>query len=243
MLPFRDSPRRRRSRPVKTPRGRGKRKPRGLGCGSCLVTLTALTATFVILLLAAPPLLERWARWLVIEDPVPPSDVVVALGGGDGERLHAAIGLYRTGMARSLLIVGSNIPLLKVYTNEDSLTQGEAKRRIAVRRGVPTDSVFVAMGPTSTLEEAARVLEEARLRQWHSIIVVTDPFHTRRSRATFRTIFRDSGIDVFVYHLPEGRSAQSISRWWRRESDFMAVSTETLKLFFYAYRHRIMPWN
>jgi uncharacterized SAM-binding protein YcdF (DUF218 family) len=209
-----------------------------------MAKLAALAVLVTLLLLAAPYLLEAYARWLVVEeDPTPRSDVVVALSGGDGERLHASIQLYRVGLAKSLLIVGSDVPLLKVYSNEDSLTQGEAKRRIAVRRGVPEDSVLVALGPTSTLEEAARVLEEARTHQWRSIIVVTDPFHTRRSRATFRSVFKGTGVRIALYHLPEGRSSQNTRRWWRRESDFIAVTTETLKLGFYAYRHGIFPWG
>ena len=87
-----------------------------------------------------------------------------------------------------------------------------------------------------------RSLEEARLQRWKSIIVVTDPFHTRRSRSTFRTVFRGSGIGVRMFHLPEGRSSQSVRRWWRREYDVMAVTTESIKLVFYAYRHGVWPW-
>jgi uncharacterized SAM-binding protein YcdF (DUF218 family) len=217
---------------------------RGPGCLALL-----LRGAFLLLLLylflrfAGPPLLQAYAGWLVVQDPVRPSDAAVALSGGEGERLLAAIELYKRREARALLIVGPDVPLLKVYTREDSLTQAEAKRRIAVRRGIPPDSVFVALGPSSTYEEAERSLQEARDRGWRTLLIVTDPFHTRRARATFRHVFRGSGVHLAVYHLPEGRSSQSRIRWWRRESDLMAVFTETVKMVFYAVHHHVNPWG
>jgi uncharacterized SAM-binding protein YcdF (DUF218 family) len=221
---------------------RRRREPRG--CGRLLVqALLVLFALYLLLRLAGPWLLESYARWLVVDDPMRRSDAVVALSGGDGERLHAAIQLYRKGLAGALLIVGPDVPLLKVYSGEDSLTQGEAKRRIAIRKGIPADSIILALGSTSTIEEARVTLAEARVRHWRSVLIVTDPFHTRRARATFHRVFHGSEIALVMYHLPESRSAQKIPRWWTRESDSMAVFTETVKMIFYAANHRVWPWG
>lgn len=215
--------------------------------GGCSRTLALMAGALIVLILLlrwwGPSLLEGYARWLVVQDPLRRSDAAVALSGGDGERLHAAIALYKQRLAGCLLIVGPDVPLLKVYTGQDSLTQGEAKRRIAVRRGVPRDSALVSLGATSTWEEAQSTLREARARGWRSIIIVTDPFHTRRARATFHKIFNKTGITVVTYHLPEGRSYQKVKRWWRRESDGMAILTETIKLIFYAANHHVYPWS
>jgi uncharacterized SAM-binding protein YcdF (DUF218 family) len=211
----------------------------------CLRSLFTFVAILVVAGLAArwatPRLLEAYARWLIVDDPPVRTDAAVVLGGGEGERLFAAIQLYKTGKTGCLLITGSAVPLLKVYSLEDSLTQGEAKRRIAVRKGIPTDSALVALGPTSTWQEAVRARKEAEERHWGSITVVTDPFHTRRARATFRQVFKGSPIKVRIYHLPEGRSGQLVTRWWSRESDYMAVLTETMKLAFYVFNYHVRP--
>ena len=187
--------------------------------------------------------LEAYARSFIVDEALTPADATVTLSGGNGERLHAAIGLYRRHLARTLFIVGPDVPLLPVYTGGDSLSQGEAKRRIALRRGVPPDSVVLVLGPTSTIEEATASLETAKEHAWSSLIVVTSPFHSRRARATFRHVFRDSGIEVKVYHLPLGRSSDDPRRWWKSESDTMSVLTETIKSVFYAWNYRIFPWS
>lgn len=155
----------------------------------------------------------------------------------------AAIQLYRQRQVAAVLLVGPDQPLLKVYTGEDSLTQAEAKRRIALRRGVPADSVFLAVGAYSTWDEANLTLAEARTHGWKSILIVTDPYHTRRARATFRKVFRGEPIRILAYHLPAGRTQYRPEQWWRRELDAMAVVTETIKTVFYAYRYRVWPWG
>ncbi len=214
------------------------------GClRSCAFRLAALVVLALLIRLLGPPALTAYARWLIVEDPIERADAVVALSGGEGERLQASINLYQQGRAGCLLLVGPAIPLLKVYTGEDSLTQGEAKRRIAVRRGVPPDSVFLSLGATSTWEEAQATLAEARARNWQSIILVTDPYHSRRARATFRHTFRGLPIRLAVYHLPLERSSYHPEKWWDRERDLMAVMTETIKTVFYAYHHRVYPWS
>ncbi len=211
--------------------------------GRRLLTWIGIVLVVVVVWRIAPFLLDRYARWLIVQDPVPKSDAIVVLSGGDGERLHAAIDLYKQGRADNLLIVGPDVPFLKIYTGEDSLTQGEAKRRIALRKGIPPEAILTSLGANSTWAEAQSALREARALRWRSIIVVTDPFHTRRARATFRKVFNGSGVAVRMYHLPIGRSSQNPEHWWDRESDGVAVFTETLKLFFYAHTHGVWPWS
>lgn len=224
--------------------GDGRDPVRHQGClAGCFSRLAGLAVLALLIWLVGPPVLNAYARWLIVQDPMARSDVAVALSGGDGERLHASVELYKHGKAGCLLLVGPAIPLLKVYSGEDSLTQGEAKRRIAIRKGVPADSAIVSLGATSTWEEAQTTLMEARARGWRSITIVTDPFHTRRARATFRKTFHGQPVWIAVHHLPMEQSSYNPQRWWTRERDLMAVMTETVKIVFYAYHHHVYPWN
>jgi uncharacterized SAM-binding protein YcdF (DUF218 family) len=112
-----------------------------------------------------------------------------------------------------------------------------------VRKGVPDSLITLVLGAHSTYDEATTTLAAATEWGWTSVAVVTSPIHTRRARATFRSVFRDSGIEVRTYHLPLERSSQNPEHWWRRENDTMAVLTESIKIGFYAYRYGIWPWN
>ena len=195
-----------------------------------------------LLWIFAPHLANSYARWLIVSDSIPHADAAITLAGGEGERLLAAIELYREKRVDRILIVGPESPILKVYTGEEGLSQGEAKRRIAVKQGVREEDALLELGATSTFEEALSTVDRAVREGWSSVIVVTSPMHTRRSRATFRKLLEGTGTDVYMHHLALDRSSQDPEEWWTREGDTMAVFTETVKLAFYAKSYRIWPW-
>ena len=202
--------------------------------------LAAAVATALLLLLM-PRILTSYASWLIEVDPPSEAEVAVVLGGGAGERLGAAVRIWREGRVGAILVTGPDDPLLPVYTGEDSLTQGEVKRRIAIRRGVPAESAWLALGAKSTHEEAVLVRRDLERRGIERAIVVTSPFHTRRAGRTFRQVFRGSGIGLTVETLPLELSQEQVDRWWRREREQMSVFTETVKLLHYWNRHGVRP--
>lgn len=206
------------------------------------ISLFAVLVIVGALWIFAPRIANSYARWLIVADPIPHADIAIALSGAEGERLLAAIELYREKKVDQILIVGPTSPILKVYTGEEGLSQGEAKRRIAVRKGVREEDALLELGATSTYEEAVSTVERAAREGWSSVVIVTSPMHTRRSRATFRKLLADTGIEVYTHHLPLDRSTQNPENWWTREGDTMAVFTETVKLGFYAKNYGIWPW-
>jgi uncharacterized SAM-binding protein YcdF (DUF218 family) len=203
--------------------------------------LLVVAVVGLVLCLAMPAMLDAYARWLICTDPPGRADVAIVLGGGEGERLGAAIRIWREGRVRALLIVDPGIPFLPVYSGEDSLTMGEVKRRIAIRRGVSEEQVMILKGPMSTYDEAvaSRPLLEARGAR--RAIIVTSPFHSRRAGATFRRVFRGSPVEISVEAMPLSISQDRPECWWTREHDQMAVFTETVKIFFYWNRYGIPP--
>src|SRR5690606_37015922 len=180
--------------------------PMGMRRRKWIIWLSALIVGIAAVRLLAAPAMNAYARWLIVEEPFERTDVALVLGGGEGERLAAAIQLFRNERAGGIVILGPDAPFLKVYSGEDSLTQGEAKRRIAVKKGVPDSLVTLVLGAQSTYEEALTARDASLGSRWSSIAVVTSPFHTRRARATFRKVFAEQDVEVKIYHLPIERS-------------------------------------
>jgi uncharacterized SAM-binding protein YcdF (DUF218 family) len=195
----------------------------------------------LVLILAVDSLMTAYARWLIRTDGPVHADVAVVLGGGQGERLGAAVRIFREGRVPAILVTGPAKPLLKVYTGEDSLTQGEVKRRIAIRKGVPESMAWLCLGPTSTYEEAVTVRAELERRGIDRAIIVTSPLHSRRVGKTFRHIFRDSPVRLTVETLPLEISQDQVHEWWTREHEMISVFSETVKLFHYWCRYGIPP--
>ena len=68
----------------------------------------------------------------------------------------------------------------------------------------------------------------AQREGWQSLIIVTSPSHTRRSRAIFRTVFTGTGITVSI--RPSIGEGKADAAWWRDEHERGMVGREYMKL-------------
>jgi uncharacterized SAM-binding protein YcdF (DUF218 family) len=206
-----------------------------LGC------LAFFVAFLLLIVLFAPNLLELHAKWLAWGDEPEPADAILVLGGGQGERLTLALRLYREGLAPRIFITGPSDPVIPEYSDSDGITQAEAKRLIAVDKGVPGDMVTVILGATSTYEEAEISADVFKNMGFRKILVATSPYHTRRARKTFRKVYEREGIDVLTLNGGWELSPYSYEHWWWRESDTFPVLLETAKLGYYLFRYGVSP--
>ena len=117
----------------------------------------------VALFAAATAYLYVWPE----EDRVPRrADAIVVLSGGRGHRVDEGVRLWRSGVARTLVI-------------SDGVADGWVQaKRLCPRPGV----VCFRPEPYSTQGEARWIGLEAKRRRWESVVVVTSTYHLRRAR-------------------------------------------------------------
>jgi uncharacterized SAM-binding protein YcdF (DUF218 family) len=83
-----------------------------------------------------------------------------------------------------------------------------------VERGVPKERIVrLAHDADNTREEAEALTKLATQRKWHSVIVVTSNYHTRRARYIFRKVFPQS-IEVHVARARDGDFDPQ--HWWEK---------------------------
>ncbi len=152
-----------------------------------------------LLLLAALPVILFIASWalggfLVFGDRLQRADAVILLSGGDEARLGEAVRIFQSGLASQFVI-----------TETGTIPDGGGPRASsllaeqAVAAGVPWENIATTLGKSaSTRDEAAAVRDFAERDGLKSIIVVTDPYHTRRTQYVFHAVFSGSGIRVMV---------------------------------------------
>ncbi|MFH1446122.1 MAG: YdcF family protein [Chloroflexota bacterium] len=157
---------------------------------------------------------------LIIADPLSKADAAVALSGDDGERVSAAIDLYYKGFVTSLVITYTDPQASQLLINE------------AVGLGFPVESIYVTKARVSdTVEEALAVRQLAGIQGIDSLIIITDPYHTLRTRVIFRRELRESGIAVQVRPV-SGHWYRSDS-WWMSSDGLRFTIEEYVKIFFY----------
>jgi uncharacterized SAM-binding protein YcdF (DUF218 family) len=73
-------------------------------------------------------------------------------------------------------------------------------------------------------------------RGWRSLLVVTDPWHTRRARMIFRRILHGAGVAVFAHPAP--KPGHATAAWWTTADGVRDTWTEYQKLALYLLGHR-----
>ena len=192
----------------------------------------AVVGVALTIFLARALWLPLIGRFLVISDPLRPADAVVALSGGERERVAGAAALYNQGNARWFVVTDWPYEIPGVRKSYADLVRQEA-----IWQGVPPDRILIAPGPVeTTYEEALAVRELARERGWTSLIVASDPYPTRRARLAFRTAFQGAGVAVMV--SPVNGHQYRPESWWQSRDGLRTTWTEYLKLLLYTVGYR-----
>jgi uncharacterized SAM-binding protein YcdF (DUF218 family) len=161
--------------------------------------------------------------WVARGDDRTPTDAILVLGASqfDGRpssvleaRLEQAKKLYEQGVAPVVVTVGGGRP-------GDRTTEAQAGAAYLRERGV--DDVVAVPEGSDTLDSiraADRVLEE---RGWESVTVVTDPWHSLRSRA----MARDAGLEANTSPTRAGPSVRT------RGTQLRYIARETAAYLYY----------
>lgn len=192
-----------------------------------------------VLLVAAPPvslllvvallhgvILGRVGAWLHQEDGAHPADVIVVMGGQSGYRVAKGADLYREGLAPRVIVTGPDPEPahFEVPSWQEWLV-------LLTRAGVPRDSVSVLHPSESTYDDATLLRDHLLERGLGSALVVTDPYHTRRSRWMIGRAFRGTGLEAHV--VSSGARYFAPDRWWKDERQLFWVFSEYVKYAYY----------
>ena len=169
-------------------------------------------------------------------DQTRPVDAIVVMGAAqyDGEpspqlaaRLDHVVELWPQGYAPLVVVTGGKRP-------SDRFTEAEASAAYLIERGVPADAIVLEDQGTNTYESLAgvsRLLEERGLDE---VLIVTDPYHSLRSRI----VAEDLGLKAWVSPTPTSvvdggeRSAASSRRppAWRSAASSASTTSEPVRL-------------
>lgn len=171
--------------------------------------------------------LPKIGQWLAQPVHIGHVDAIAVLGGDRQRSLHG-IALYREGLAPELWQTGT------VSKNAQYVVP------IAVQRGVPAAAIHL-LPSTSTWEDGSEIVALAKQKQVHSILIVTDWFHSRRALCVIQQQLTGSGIDMY-YDAPP-ISSYGPDNWWRQRQGRKVVLSELVKIAYYWWQYRVTPWR
>jgi len=177
-------------------------------------------------------LLQPIGDYLIIQDKPKKVDMIVTSSGAE-YRTDYAIELYKQGLASKLFFTGG-------YSEKNQRIEAEWSRRLALDAGAPDDAVIIDTSEViSTYQEALRLRSylDAHTETITTIMIVTDPYHTRRAKWAYKTVFGDQ-IKVRMVPVPFENTNLS-KTWWKDAESRKMVWNEYVKLVFYVIRYEL----
>ena len=189
-----------------------------------------LLAIALLLCLVIPGFIS-FRVWSVARvDDRSPADAIVVLGAAQYNGIptpvfqarleHAAL-LFEEGVAPQVITVGGSQP-------GDRYTEAGSGRAYLTRLGVPPEVILAVETGTNTEGSLDAVAQTVRDQGGQSVVLVSDPTHSYRSRM----MARDSGLDAWTSPTRHGPAV------WTRENQIMGIIRETGAVLWYQY-HRL----
>jgi uncharacterized SAM-binding protein YcdF (DUF218 family) len=131
----------------------------------------------------------------VLDQPVQPADVIIALGNSDVRTAQKAAELFNQNMGQWLVTTGGYGRLTK---DEFQKPEAQIFAQEAVRLGVPEDKIIIEDQSTNTFDNlrlTRQHLDERGIAV-KKVIVVTKPYMERRALATVKKRWPDIEVTV-----------------------------------------------
>lgn len=183
-----------------------------MGCGGCFFRGMGVLGFLFLLPIGIYALLYATGALLITSDAMKDADMIVLLGGGDRQRWQEAVKLYKDQPSRIILITETGDTINEIGTRYSLLVRNNLSAM-----GVPMDHIrIIPEVSRSTVEEAKSVRKYMEYWGHASCIVVTDPYHTFRTRLIFHDSFQGSPVKVQI-HAVRGHWYKATTWMFSRE--------------------------
>jgi len=206
-----------------------------------LLILVIVLAFFIFLSLFIVP---KLGQWLVVEDELQESDMIVVPMGSVYDRILEVADLYDEGYSDRIVLINSYIAAKDIIVSRGIKVFGGTllSKMAVIELGIPEEDVIVLDGNSrSTQDEALTIREYIRNnREIGSIILVTSKFHSGRAKKIFKKALSVLDREIDIYCSPSKYDSSNVNHWWRNREDFQWVIFEYLKLANFYFREQFL---
>ena len=156
-------------------------------------------------------------------NPIKADAIVVVSGGQTTTRAEKGIELYNKRLADNIIFSGAAL--------DDGPSNANAMREQALEAGVSDSVILVDPDSQNTYQNATnskRLLEDINAK---NIILVTSPYHQRRTSETFASVL---GKDYKIQNVSSFDDRWSKAQWWNTEFG-RDISISELQKLLYIY--------
>ncbi len=214
-----------------------------------MITGKKITNILVILLVffifISVFLIPNLGQWLVAEDDLQASDMIVVLMGSLHDRILQAVDIYNERYSDKLVFVNSYRVGDDIFVERGvEIPPGNAQlsKMTAIDLGVPEENIIILKGGAKSTQDEALIIREyiRNNRAIESFILVTSKYHSGRSKKIFTKALSYLDREINIISSPSKYDPFNASQWWRDREDIKRVVLEYLKLADFYFREQFL---
>ena len=209
---------------------------------------TILLILFVFFIFVSVFLIPNLGQWLVAEDELQTSDMIVVLMGSFPGRIHRilqAVDIYNERYSDKLVFANSYRVDNDIFGERGvEIPPGNAQlsKMAAIDLGVPEENIIILEGSAKSTQDEALIIREyiRNNRAIESIILVTSKYHSGRAKKIFRKALSSLDRKINIYSSPSKYDPFNASQWWKDRENIELVVLEYLKLANFYFREQFL---
>ncbi len=206
---------------------------------------TILVILFAFFIIVSVFLMPNLGQWLVAEDDLQASDIIVVLMGSLSDRIPHAVDIYNERYSVKLVFVSSYSFDYDMFIEKGlEIPPGNAQlsKMAAIDLGVPEENILILEGNAKSTQDEALIVREyiRNNREIESIILVTSKYHSGRSKKIFRKALSGLDREISIYSSPSKYDPSNVNQWWKDKEDIKWVVLEYLKLANFYFREHFL---
>jgi uncharacterized SAM-binding protein YcdF (DUF218 family) len=180
------------------------------------------------------------AHNLIVEKPLERADAILMLSGSGVhlERTQKTSLAYKQGIAPKILLTddGERAGWSRVEQRNPKFV--EIARDSLTAAGVESENIEILPGQVSgTIDEAEALRRKIEQTGWKSVLIVTSPYHTRRSLWIFDKVLKNDGVQIGIVSPLPGDQSPMPFVWWVTSRGWYLVAGEYVKAVYYWFNY------
>lgn len=185
----------------------------------------------VYMYITSEEFLSSIGQALLVKNEYEKADVIVVFGGGERtERVDHALYLYKQKYAEQIFLSGGIGRSLTTVPWAVRMQQYAEKH-------VPRERIYIDAEAESTFDNAKHTIDLMKKNNWKKAIIVTSPYHMRRSIWILKQLSKSESIDLKWIPNATTNSSVSSKSWWKDKWTRKVVVEEYAKYFLYRVRY------
>jgi len=175
---------------------------------------------------------QKIGDYLLVKDNLVPVDVIHVIAGDD-YRSEYAFQLYKQGLSKYIFFTGG-------WCKYHGYYHGNHGKELAIQNDIPESAIaYDDSNVKSTYDEILLLKKwiDVNPNKIKSILIVSDPFHMRRSKWIVNKIFGGE-INVIMAPVPMDWTISG-NNWWQDKTSRKYIIEEYVKLVYYFFRYQL----